>query len=118
MSTITNPDMYSTRCILLLSQLLHINGIKDSSKLESCNEDLIQDILSQWKNHASTKLDPELEIKVTTRAQLRELYGNLLSKFDVSDTVELANHVYFFRVDELQADIAKYKSEFTEILNE
>ncbi|RLV94547.1 hypothetical protein JA1_001639 [Spathaspora sp. JA1] len=117
MTSITDPETYNTRSILLLSQLLHINGIKTRDKLVTTPEDTISDILTQWKNHPSSKL-ANLHIKLNTVSQLIELYGNLLGRYNVGNTVELANAVYFDRIEELEGDISRYKQEFQEILQE
>ncbi|KAG7666138.1 uncharacterized protein J8A68_000396 [[Candida] subhashii] len=116
MSTVTNPSLYSIRDVLLLSQLLHINGIKGPQELDSASNDSINTILTEWKQHKTVQLENKV-IKVNTKAQLKELYHKLLKKYQVESTEELANFVYFARIEELESDISQYKEEFREVLN-
>lgn len=116
MSTITNPAIYSTRDVLLISQLLHINGIKNAKELDSASSDLIDTILTEWRDHYTVKLENK-SIKIRTKAQLKELFQKLLTRYQVDSTEELANSAYFARIDELESDISRYKNQFREVLN-
>ncbi|KAI5969263.1 hypothetical protein CANMA_001710 [Candida margitis] len=115
-SQVTNPNLYSLRDILLLSQLLHINKIQTLQDLESIDNDLFEGILSQWKTHISTQLQHKT-IKVNTLNQLKELYRKLLDKYKVDNTESLANEVYYMRIEELEDTIEKKRDEFTAVLN-
>ncbi|KAI5963783.1 uncharacterized protein KGF55_002663 [Candida pseudojiufengensis] len=116
-SQITNPNSYTLRDVLLLSQLLHINHISNLDKLEKIDNALLVSILSTWKTHISTKLDHS-NIKINTLNQLIDLYKKLLAKYNVENTESLANEVYFTRIDELEDTIAKKKIEFRNTLEE
>ncbi|KAI5951273.1 hypothetical protein KGF54_004347 [Candida jiufengensis] len=114
---LTNPNTYTLRDILLLSQLLHINHIPTLKKLESIDHDLLVTILNEWKQHISTTLEHST-IKINTLNQLKELYIKLLEKYKVENTENLANEVYFLRIDELENIIQSKKEEFKMTLNE
>lgn len=83
---------YDERSILILTQLLHLKGISDLEKLETCDDSLISSVLYDWKNHVSYKMENR-EIHINTRKQLVDLYNILLAKYEVTNTVELANTV-------------------------
>ena len=76
----TNPGIYSARQILLLAQLLHSDNINNVDKLTSLNENKIQNIIIQWKQHkinhlnSATINNKDSTIKLQTTAQLVELY--------------------------------------------
>lgn len=119
----TNPGIYSTRQILLLAQLLHSDNINNVDKLTSLNENKIQNIIIQWKQHkinhlnSATINNKDSTIKLQTTAQLVELYKNLLKKYEVTNTEELANAAYFKRMSELEGIIEKDKQMFEDTLN-
>ena len=109
----TNPGIYSARQILLLAQLLHSDNINNVDKLTSLNENKIQNIIIQWKQHkinhlnSATINNKDSTIKLQTTVQLVELYKNLLKKYEVTNTEELANAAYFKRMSELEGIIEK-----------
>lgn len=119
----TNPGIYSARQILLLAQLLHSDNINNVDKLTSLNENKIQNIIIQWKQHkinhlnSATINNKDSTIKLQTTAQLVELYKNLLKKYEVTNTEELANAAYFKRMNELEGIIEKDKQMFEDTLN-
>lgn len=115
-SQITDPDSYSLRDILLLSQLLHTNKIPTLQALESINHNVLESVLHQWKTHVSTQLEHKT-IKINTLHQLMELYRKLLDKYKVDNTESLANEVYYLRIDELKNTIETKRNEFTAVLN-
>ncbi|CAX45489.1 conserved hypothetical protein [Candida dubliniensis CD36] len=120
--TNTNPDFYSARQVLLLAQLLHSDNINNVDKLTSLSENKIQNIITQWKQHkinhlnSATINNKDSAIKLQTNAQLVELYKNLLKKYEVNNTEELANAAYFKRINELKDIIEKDKQIFEETL--
>lgn len=119
----TNPGIYSARQILLLAQLLHSDNINNVDKLTSLNENKIQNIIIQWKQHkinhlnSATINNKDSTIKLQTTVQLVELYKNLLKKYEVTNTEELANAAYFKRMNELEGIIEKDKQMFEDTLN-
>ena len=119
----TNPGIYSARQILLLAQLLHSDNINNVDKLTSLNENKIQNIIIQWKQHKINHLNSatinnnDSTIKLQTTVQLVELYKNLLKKYEVTNTEELANAAYFKRMSELEGIIEKDKQMFEDTLN-
>ena len=120
--TNTNPDFYSARQVLLLAQLLHSDNINNVDKLTSLSENKIQNIITQWKQHkinhlnSATINNKDSAIKLQTNAQLVELYKNLLKRYEVNNTEELANAAYFKRINELKDIIEKDKQIFEETL--
>lgn len=110
-----SADDYDERSILILTQLLHLKGISDLEKLETCDDSLISSVLYDWKNHVSYKMENR-EIHINTRKQLVDLYNILLAKYEVTNTVELANTVFVMRIAELESNIEEYKEEFKELL--
>ena len=110
-----SADDYDERSILILTQLLHLKGISDLEKLETCDDSLISSVLYDWKNHVSYKMENR-EIHINTRKQLLDLYNILLTKYEVTNTVELANTVFVMRIAELESNIEEYKEEFKELL--
>ncbi|KAL6451084.1 hypothetical protein SBY92_001335 [Candida maltosa Xu316] len=115
--SVTDPKYYSSRQILLLSQLLHTNDIDNYAKLKSFNPNKLQALISEWKQHKINGLN-DSPIKLNTINQLLELYEKLLAKYEVDNTEELANTVYFMRIMELEDVIKKDQESFTEILQE
>lgn len=115
-SQITNPNLYSLRDVLLLSQLLHTHKIQTLEDLESINRNLFENILHQWKTHVSTQLQCKT-IKISTLNQLKELYRKLLEKYKVENTESLANKVYYMRIEELESIIELKRKEFATVLN-
>lgn len=119
----TNPGIYSAKQILLLAQLLHSDNINNVDKLTSLNENKIQNIIIQWKQHkinhlnSATINNKDSTIKLQTTVQLVELYKNLLKKYEVTNTEELANAAYFKRMNELEGIIEKDKQMFEDTLN-
>lgn len=111
----TNADDYNERDVLILSQLLHLKGISDLEKLEACDDSVISTVLYDWKNHVSYKMENRL-IYISTHDQLVDLYKNLLTKYEVINTVQLANTVFVMRIAELESNIDEYKQEFKEVL--
>ncbi|EDK42252.1 hypothetical protein PVL30_000421 [Lodderomyces elongisporus] len=116
-TSITNPDNYTLRDTLLISQLLHINKIATIEDLEKTDPKLITKILDEWKNHISTRLEEKI-IKINTLNQLKDLYKRFLAKYGVGDTESLANVVYFKRIEELKKVIEEKKIEFKTVLNQ
>lgn len=110
-----SADDYDERSVLILTQLLHLKGISDLEKLETCDDSLISSVLYDWKNHVSYKMENR-EIHINTRKQLVDLYNILLAKYEVTNTVELANTVFVMRIAELESNIEEYKEEFKELL--
>ena len=86
------------------------------------SENKIQNIITQWKQHkinhlnSATINNKDSAIKLQTNAQLVELYKNLLKKYEVNNTEELANAAYFKRINELKDIIEKDKQIFEETL--
>ena len=119
----TNPGIYSARQILLLAQLLHSDNINNVDKLTSLFENKIQNIIIQWIQHkinhlnSATINNKDSTIKLQTTVQLVELYKNLLKKYEVTNTEELANAAYFKRMSELEGIIEKDKQMFEDTLN-
>lgn len=113
---VTNPNLYTLRDILLLSQLLYTNKIQTQQDLDSIAPNLVETILHQWKTHVSTQLEHK-SIKVNTLNQLKELYRKLLEVYRVNDTESLANEVYYLRIEELEGTIEIKKKEFRTVLN-
>ncbi|CAI5757047.1 unnamed protein product [Candida verbasci] len=114
---ITDPEFYSLRDVLLLSQLLHTNHIGTLETLKSSNEDKLYDIIQKFTSHKSFKLENKV-VKLSTIEQLVELYSNLFKYYDVDTTADLANYVYYKRIEELENIIEDKKSEFQQVLNE
>lgn len=110
-----SADDYDERSVLIVTQLLHLKGISDLEKLETCDDSLISSVLYDWKNHVSYKMENR-EIHINTRKQLLDLYNILLTKYEVTNTVELANTVFVMRIAELESNIEEYKEEFKELL--
>lgn len=122
--SVTDPSNYSSRQVLLLAQLLHSSNIASLDKLKASNENKLQSLIQQWKLHkinglnGTTLNNTDLTIKLNTNNQLIELYGKLLSKYKVANTEELADVVYFKRIEELEYIINEDKQLFSSILNE
>lgn len=122
--SVTDPSNYSSRQVLLLAQLLHSSNITSLDKLKASNENKLQSLIQQWKLHkinglnGTTLNNTDLTIKLNTNNQLIELYGKLLRKYKVANTEELADAVYFKRIEELEYIINEDKQLFSSTLNE
>lgn len=112
---VTDADEYDNRQVLLFAQLLHINGISNRDKLVAANMNLINQIINSFINHKVMKLQNK-SIKLVKKSQLIDLYDNLLLKYSVNNTVELANSAFFLRIEELETLTQSIKTEFKQIL--
>lgn len=120
-STITDPASYSNKDLLLLTQLLHTQGLIDPEAVVQ-SEHLGQ-IGKDWFTHKSTQLSRrlgELEItKAPSAQQVATLYENLLEENEhCLNTTALANSYYFARIQELEQRISLDKDKFKELLGE
>ena len=115
--SLTDPDYYSSRDLLLFSQLLHTYGLILPESVE--NYDNMDMICQKCFDHQSTRLSVEygLEIeKPWTAKEAVELYKKLLEKYECGNSTELANIVYAERVRELEAKVGRSQEEFSGLL--
>ncbi|CUM64981.1 uncharacterized protein PRCAT00002599001 [Priceomyces carsonii] len=117
----TSPENYSQRDLLLLSQLLYTNGLLDVSSL-TANTKKLDEIIQEWFDHKSTKLSlasGTLHITIPpTPNQVLSLYDKLLAQSDCDNTTDLANFLYYNRIEELERIIDEQKNEFNSILSD
>lgn len=117
---ITDPSTYTSKDLLLLTQLLHTSGLIDPDAVRT--SDLLDDIGQKWYEHQAL----QLSIKMN-ECPLREppsgkdilaLYEKLLENFPkCHNTTDLANYFYFTRIAELEDRIAKDKATFKSLLD-
>lgn len=117
---LTSLECYNTRDLLLLAQILHKNGLfTKQSILEATNLD---EITEEWFTHKSSRLSRAMDSEdfsaKPTNEQLIKLYDNLISKYQAIDTTDLANKLYYGRIQELEDFINNSKVEFKRKLEE
>lgn len=117
----TDPASYSHRDLLLLTQILHTEGLLEPAQV--LNHDKLADIGLEWFNHESTQLSRRQDrfpmLKAPSAKQLGQLYENLLEDYEgCASTTDLANRLYFTLVEQLEQRIAEHKTTFRELLEE
>ncbi|CAG85337.2 DEHA2B08668p [Debaryomyces hansenii CBS767] len=116
----TDPSTYSKRDLLLLTQLLHMNGLIEPSSV-SPSEQKLEYVSREWFDHASTQLSIQqgsLNLEESPSVDdICQLYERLLSQTpDCKNTTDLANYFYYNRMDELQSKIDAGKKKVSDIL--
>lgn len=119
---ITNPDNYNKRDLLLLCQLLHNSHLIEPADVVDNNPDKVTKIIDEWYNHRAIKISEEMHQlpfqQRPTLKQVTRLYTNALSTFGASNTTELANVLYYDRIQEIEDTLQQMKQDFIQILNE
>ena len=115
-----DPSTYSKRDLLLLTQLLHMNGLIEPSSV-SPSEQKLEYVSREWFDHASTQLSIQqglLNLEESPSVDdICQLYERLLSQTpDCKNTTDLANYFYYNRMDELQSKIEAGKKKVSDIL--
>lgn len=118
--TSMDPASYTSRDLLLLTQLLHTAGLIAPENVQSAQLD---EIAQKWFDHKCTQLACQLGefplSKAPTGTQIWELYSNMLEgNENCKNTTDLANTFYFQRLGELETKIKSAKSEFKTFLGE
>lgn len=119
-SAITDPASYTSKDLLLLTQLLHGRTLIKSEDVAKA--DLTQ-IAKQWFEHKSTQISRSTKEFPFTKApsgqQVLKLYENMLEKNEkCATTTDLANTYYFQRVAELEEKLTQEKGRFKQLLEE
>lgn len=119
-TTVTDPQSYGHRDLLLLTQLLHTLGLLEPDQVY--HSDKLLAISEKWYNHKGTVLLRRQKVfplhKPPTAGQLATLYENMLADESCANTTELANKIYFARVQQLEEQIAADRATFKRILDE
>ncbi|PVH17290.1 uncharacterized protein CXQ87_000174 [Candidozyma duobushaemuli] len=120
-SIITSAESYTNKDLLLLSQLLHTQGLIQPDSVREYED--LESIGSDWFHHDSTQLSRRTHenslTKPPTGEQILALYENMLEENpDCKTTTDLANKFYFARVHELEHRIQKDKEDFKALLGE
>lgn len=118
--TVTDPVSYTSRDLLLLTQILHTAGLLSPESVRSAQLD---DIANKWFDHKCTQLARQLGEFPLSEApsgmQISELYAQMLEKNpNCKNTTDLANAFYFQRLAELETNIKNAKTEFKGLLGE
>lgn len=118
----TDPSTYGKRDLLLLTQLLHMNGLIDPSSVTP-HENKLTSISQEWFHHASTQLSIQqgkLHLaSAPSPEEICHLYTRLLETCsNCSNTTDLANFFYYGRMDELQAHVDTTRTQFSDILHQ
>lgn len=118
---ITNPASYTSKDLLLLTQLLHTQGLIDPDAV--LNSDLLDNIGERWFEHQALQLSCQLGECHLQEAPLGQeiasIYKRLLEELPkCQNTTDLANYLYFTRIAELEDRLAKDKSTFKSLLGE
>lgn len=118
---IVSPSSYTNKDLLLLSQLLHTQGLIEPSAVREYED--LDTIASDWFHHDSTQLLRRTHenslTKPPTGKQILSLYENMLAENEeCKNTTDLANKFYFARVQELESRIKRNKEDFGTILGE
>lgn len=117
-SVATDPESYTYKDLLLLSQLLHRQGLIEPSAVTAGG---LTAIGKEWFDHKSTQLSRnknEFPVqKPLTSQQIVRLYENMLElNVNCATTTDLANFYYFARMEELKAKLEQDKIRFNELL--
>lgn len=120
-SVATDPDSYTSKDLLLLTQLLHGQGLIEPDAVKS--SETLSEIGNEWFNHKSTHLSRSFDefplSKAPSAQQVLLLYENMLAANEkCSNTTDLANNYYFARMEELENKLAGDKTRFKELLGE
>lgn len=120
-SIITSPESYTSKDLLLLSQLLHTQGLIEPESVKEYED--LDGIGYDWFHHDSTQLLRRTHENSLTRPpagdQILALYENMLAENpECKTTTDLANKYYFARVHELEHRIQKDKEDFKALLGE
>lgn len=125
MATVVNPAIdpasYSNKDLLLLTQLLHTQGLIVPEAVIAYEK--LGDIGREWYNHKSSELSRRLHglalEKAPSGQQVAKLYQKLLeTNGKCKNTTDLANFYYYSRIQELEKKILEDKEKFNEILGE
>lgn len=119
-STIIDPASYTSRDLLLLSQILHTSGLVSPESVHSAKLDTIG---KKWFDHKCTQLARRLGefplSEAPSGTQVEQLYSEMLEKNpNCKNTTDLANTFYFRRLAELDESITDAKSQFKALLGE
>lgn len=117
----SDPSTYSKRDLLLLTQLLHMNGLIEPASVTP-TEEKIASVSREWFAHSSTQLSIQQGLLHLSEApgvdDICQLYLRLLHDTpDCKNTTDLANYFYYNRLDELQTKIDAGKKKVSEILH-
>ncbi|KAG7193207.1 uncharacterized protein KQ657_000968 [Scheffersomyces spartinae] len=118
---ITNPENYNKRDLLLLCQLLHNNHLIQPDDVVENNNDKVTEIIDEWYNHKAIKISQEMhqlpfQHKPALK-QITKLYANSLNVFGASTTTELANILYYDRIQEIEDTLQQMKKNFIQTLD-
>lgn len=119
-TTITDPASYTSRDLLLLTQILHTAGLIAPENVQSAKLD---EIAHKWFDHKCTQLARELGEFPVAEAPTGHIVSSLYSKMLESNptcknTTDLANTYYFQRLGELEKNINGAKADFKNLLGE
>lgn len=109
-----NPQ-FNLRDLLLLTQLLFFKGMVNYQKLEKTSDQLIENIINEWKTHITVLMEQKT-FEIQNKKDILIFYKHLLKTFEAQNTFELANAIYSLRCQELKKQIEFYKKEFKTIL--
>lgn len=115
----SDPDAFSNKDLLLLSQLLHTRGLIQPAEV-AVLEDL-DDVAQEWFAHKSTQISRRLNEYPLKLAPTGEDIGALYDKMIETNrhcrtTTDLANHYYYSRVRELETQVQQNQDRFKELL--
>lgn len=115
----TDPNSFTFRDLLLLTQILHTLGLIEPSQLRSSPLD---EHAQTWFAHKCTVLSRRQgEFPLSqppTGEQILELYEKMLVNYSpCKDTTELANCFYHLRIKDLESKIAHEKAQFETLHN-
>lgn len=119
---LVKASTYNNRDLLLLTQLLHTNGLIEPESIQP-SEKKLDGIAKQWYEHQATQISiAQDKLPMTlplTGSQVSKLYQDVLQQHsDCKDTTDLANHFYFTRMEELGSNIEDQKKDFRELVDE
>lgn len=118
-SVAADPESYTKKDLLLLTQILHGQGLIQPDDVTS--SDQLSEIAREWFDHKSSQLSRssnEFPIsKPLTGQQVVKLFENMLAANEkCATTTDLANHFYFSRIEELEEKLGRDKTRFKELL--
>lgn len=117
-STVTDPTSYTSKDLLLLTQLLHGRALIKPEEVAKAD---LTEIAKQWFEHKSTQISRSTREFPLTKApsghQVLKLYENMLENNEkCATTTDLANFYYFNRVAELEDKLTQEKGRFKRLL--
>lgn len=117
-SVTTDPTSYTSKDLLLLTQLLHGESLINPEAVAKAD---LTEIGTRWFEHKSTNISRNLKefplSKPPSGTQVLKLYENMLADNEkCATTTDLANNYYFKRVAELEEKLTLEKGRFNQLL--